>query len=231
MCNSYRMTTPVDALSRLFSFAERPNLAPQQRLWPTDAVPVVRRVAGDADRHLALLRWGLVPAWVTDAAQAKKLARQTFNARGESVREKPSFRAAFAKRRCLVLADGFYEKRQLIAMADGAAFAFAGLWEAWQAPDGAVLESCTIITTEPNALIQPIHHRMPVILDPADYEAWLDPAAGGDGALLKPCPADWLTVQPMPEGKAKTKNKATPAKQPKAARKPAKKNDGQLSLL
>ena len=194
MCGSYRLITPLEALRRLFRFQQSPNLAPLPRIRPTDPVPVVRLAETGGEREIAIVRWGLLPAWVRDRDQARQLARQTFNARAETVQEKPSFRAAFAKRRCLVVADGFYEKKQLVSMADGSAFAFAGLWERWQAPDGETVETCTIITTEPNDTIRPIHHRMPVILDAAGQERWLDLSAAGGQALLKPCPDDWLVV-------------------------------------
>lgn len=148
-----------------------------------------------------MLRWGLIPNWAKDGAMAAKM----INARAETVAEKPAFREAFRARRCLVPADGFYEwrpeegKKQpfRIGLKGGAAFAFAGLWESWQARQdgsgykaGDLVESVTIITTDANRKLRPIHHRMPVILDAGDYGAWLDPANDRDvlQSLLKPFP-------------------------------------------
>lgn len=126
-----------------------------------------------------MLRWGLIPSWAKDP----KSASQCINAKAETVAEKPSFRSAFKKRRCLVLATGFYDwqaqarakQPMWIGMKDQRPFAFAGLWEQWHPPEGTPLETCTIITTEPNDLMVPIHHRMPVILPPTSYDQWLDP--------------------------------------------------------
>ena len=136
-----------------------------------------------------------MPFWATDLAIGNKM----INARAEGIAAKPAFRAAFKQRRCLVLADGFYEWQKvaggkqpmLIRLRSGKPFGFAGLWESWRGPDGPV-ETCTIVTTEPNAVTAPIHNRMPVILDPADYERWLDPSQPEAEALLRPCPDDWL---------------------------------------
>jgi putative SOS response-associated peptidase YedK len=144
-----------------------------------------------------LLRWGLVPSWASDLSVGARM----LNARAETVLEKPSFRAAFTRRRCLLPADGFYEwqtvagKKQPLhfRFRDGRLFAFAGLWERWHGPDGPV-ESCTVLTTEANDLVRPVHERMPVILDPLRYDGWLDPG-NGDTALLR----SWLTPYPADE--------------------------------
>ena len=153
-----------------------------------------------------LARWGLVPVWAKDV----KLGYSTFNARAETVATKPTFRAAFRHRRCLVPADGFYEWQALaeskrkqpwfIARRDRDPLAFAGLWERWISPAGDTLESCCIIVTNANALMRPIHERMPVILDPADWDAWLAPDARDPAALqalLQPYPADDLAAWPV----------------------------------
>ncbi len=174
------MTSPLESVRQLFDFVESPNLAPRYNIAPSQDIAVVRR-GDDGKRHLGFLRWGLVPAWAKDVA----IGNRMINARAESVAEKPAFRRAFAQRRCLVLADGFYEWRSEgdgkqpyhISRDDGAPFAFAGLWESWRAPDQPdLLESCTIITTEASEALKEIHHRMPVILDPASIAAWLEPA-------------------------------------------------------
>jgi putative SOS response-associated peptidase YedK len=200
MCGRYMLTTPVDALRQLFLFTERPNLPPRYNIAPTQEVPIVRRTRDGAGRELRLVRWGLVPYWADDP----KIGNRLINARAESVARAPAFRDAYERRRCLVPADGFFEWRKdgktrqplLVRRKDQAPFAFAGLWERWPQPGGGVLRSCTIITCPPNALIAPVHDRMPVILAPEDFERWLDPAAGG-GELLQPCPAEWLEALPV----------------------------------
>ncbi len=151
-----------------------------------------------------LLRWGLIPSWAKDS----KIGAHCINAKAETVAEKPAFRMAFKERRCLVLADGFYEwqmqgKRKQpmwIGLKAKTPFAFAGLWEYWQPPEGALLETCTIITTEANAFMQPIHTRMPVILAPSSYDQWLDPGFADVAALtafLRPCPNEDLMAYPV----------------------------------
>jgi putative SOS response-associated peptidase YedK len=200
MCGRYMLTTPVDALRQLFLFTERPNLPPRYNIAPTQDVPIVRLTRAGDRRELILVRWGLVPYWAEDVAIGHRL----INARAETVHKTPAFRDAYQRRRCLVPADGFFEWKKdgkvrqplVVRRTDGAPFAFAGLWERWSQPDGNVLRSCTIITCPPNALVAPVHNRMPVILDPADHARWLDPAAGGRD-LLKPCPAEWLEAIPV----------------------------------
>ncbi|GAB6068421.1 SOS response-associated peptidase [Methylothermus subterraneus] len=172
---------------------------------PTQEVAAVR-VAADGKRELVPLRWGLIPHWAKEA----KTDYSTINARAETVAEKPAFRFAFRHRRCLIPADGFYEwqvqpgsKRKqpwYIQRRDGEVFAFAGLWERWEpraGTEGEPVESCTILVTDANELLRPIHDRMPVILDPADYEVWLDPAQRDLErlkSLLKPYPAASMTA-------------------------------------
>ncbi len=204
MCGRYHLTTPIEGLRQLFLFEELPNLAPRYNIAPTQAVPVIRRGAEDGRRHFALLRWGLIPSWAKDAGIGSRM----INARAESVADKPAFRSAFRRRRCLVPADGFFEwqKREegkqpfRIARPDGGAFAFAGLWERWRDPAGdGPVESFTIITTDANAQLRPIHERMPVILDPEAFDLWLDPQAPLDGlqALLGPYREEGLIAIPI----------------------------------
>jgi putative SOS response-associated peptidase YedK len=200
MCGRYMLTTPVDALRQLFLFTERPNLAPRYNIAPTQEVPIVRRSRDGAVRELITVRWGLVPYWADDP----KIGNRLINARCESVARTPAFREAYQRRRCLIPADGFFEWQKvgrakqplLVRRKDQAPFAFAGLWERWRQPGGAVLRSCTIITCPPNELVAPVHDRMPVILASADFERWLDPQAGGR-ELLAPCPAEWLEALPV----------------------------------
>src|SRR5437016_10172070 len=179
MCGRFTLQTPVELLSEKFQFPEIIPLKPRYNIAPSQAVAVVLLLPDDADRKLAMLRWGLLPAWVKDPAKVQ----QPINAKAETAAEKPMFRDAFKRRRCLVPADGFYEWKQeggrkqpvYIHMKDGEPFAIVGLWEYWEGQDGLVIESCTLLTTEPNDLLAPVHNRMPVILDPKDYGHWLDP--------------------------------------------------------
>jgi len=179
MCGRYTLKTPVERLSEKFQFQQIIPLKPRYNIAPSQSVAVVRLLPDDTDRKLAMLRWGLLPAWVKDPTKVQ----QPINAKAETAAEKPMFRDAFKRRRCLVPADGFYEWKQegerkqpvYIRMKDGEPFAIAGLWEHWEGEDGQVIESCTLLTTEPNDLLAPIHNRMPVILDPKNYELWLDP--------------------------------------------------------
>ena len=151
----------------------------------------------------SMARWGLIPAW----SKEPKTEYSTFNARAETVSTKPAFRAAYHQRRCLIPADGFYEWARsesskspyYISFADHRPFAFAGLWDRWE-KEGQIVESCTIIVTEANDLMRPIHDRMPVILASEDYDQWLDPVIGDltrIQSLLKPCPSQWLQAYPV----------------------------------
>jgi len=179
MCGRVTIQTPALALAREFALTGiRTALErPRYNLAPTQLMPVV---INDGTRMLDAYRWGLIPSWAKEASIANKL----INARGETVAEKPSFRSALKRRRCLVLVDGWFEWKQstkpktpyYFHREDGLPMAFAGLWEEWTAPDtGEVLRTCTLITTGPNALMAPIHDRMPVILSPEARERWLDP--------------------------------------------------------
>src|SRR3989441_3867116 len=201
MCGRYTLKTPVERLSEKFQFPEIIPLKPRYNIAPSQPVAVVRLLPDDTDRKLAMLRWGLLPAWVKEPTKVQ----QPINAKAETAAEKPMFRDAFKSRRCLVPADGFYEWKQeggrkqpvYIRMKDWEPFAIAGLWEHWEGQDGQVIESCTLLTTEPNDLLTAIHNRMPVILDPKDHEQWLDPdlqQADSVKPLLRPYPADSMTA-------------------------------------
>ena len=189
------LTSPVEALRQLFLFEERPNLRPRYNAAPTDELPIVR-LTKQGRRELVIARWGLIPYWAKD----KDIGYRTINARADSLVIKPAFREAYRKRRCLVLANGFYEwhtegkikQPYLIQLKSGQPFAFAGLWEFWVSTEGEEVRSFTIITTDPNAVVAPLHTRMPVVLDPAYYDAWLDPSKSPAGDPLAPCPDDWL---------------------------------------
>ena len=203
MCGRYSLTTAPEALRRLFDFDVTPNLEPRYNIAPTQSAPVVRPAADGTGRELAMLRWGLIPSWAKDASIGNKM----INARAETVAEKPSFRSAFRHRRCLVPADGFYEWRRegeirqpfRIGMKGGAPFAFAGLWEHWQSPDGSELETAAILTTNANLALKSIHDRMPVILPPEAYEPWLAPGADHREVanLLCPFPPELILAHPV----------------------------------
>ncbi|MEM6590910.1 MAG: SOS response-associated peptidase [Cyanobacteria bacterium P01_C01_bin.73] len=205
MCGRYSQTQSGEAIAVNFSLFESPVLAPQYNIAPTQQVSAILATAESPQPHHRQLRWGLIPGWAKD----KTIGNRLINARAETVAEKPSFRSAFKRRRCLIVADGFYEwQRQekqkqpfYIQLRDRAPFAFAGLWERWQ--DGASGEatySCTILTTAPNTLMAPIHNRMPVILPAAAYEPWLDPDlthGSSLNVLLRPFDADRMSSYPV----------------------------------
>ncbi len=179
MCGRYAFFSPAEAVKRAFALDGFPELESRYNIAPTQDVPVVRVNAQQA-REAALLHWGLVPHW----AKERSIGNRMINARAETIADKPSFRVAFRRRRCLLLASGWYEWQQagdgkqpwFICQEQGEPLAMAGLWESWQDPAaGTTLESCTIITTEAAASIEDIHHRMPVILPEAHWEPWLDP--------------------------------------------------------
>jgi putative SOS response-associated peptidase YedK len=191
MCGRYASFLPPDLIARLFGTKNPlPNLKPTWNMAPTMDAPVVRRHPETGERHLDLLTWGFVPAFT----KTLKEARRTVNARAETVTSSGMFRAAFAKRRCLVPAAAFYEWRAepggktpfAIARTDGDPMAFAGIWEGWRSPDGDILRSFAIVTTSANAQMRALHERMPVILEAADWPIWLGEAEGDPVALLKP---------------------------------------------
>ncbi|MBK7448455.1 MAG: SOS response-associated peptidase [Anaerolineales bacterium] len=204
MCGRFTLKVDPADISDTFGnyefptqFAPRFNIAPSQ---PVLAIP------NNAKNKADFFIWGLIPSWSKDPSIGNNL----INARGETVAEKPSFRGGFKYKRCLILADGFYEwKTQpgeknktpyFIHMQDRKPFAFAGLWDEWQSPDGGALRTCTIITTEPNELMSSLHNRMPVILNPSEYDLWLDPAPQTPDKLLhliKPFPTERMSAYPV----------------------------------
>ena len=207
MCGRYRLSTHPHALYEQFALEmENPDereVPPRYNIAPTQPVLAVR-ARPDGRRELVLLHWGLIPGWAKDPA----IGNRMINARAETVAEKPSFRNALRRRRCLIPADGFYEWKTTgrgpkqpfdIARSDGKPFAFAGLWEHWQGPNGEEIESCAIVTTEANALMRQIHARMPVVLAPEDYAAWLASEGGkADNVLGLLAPRDWPGMRAQP---------------------------------
>jgi putative SOS response-associated peptidase YedK len=203
MCGRFARATELERIRRLLEFemADLAELHPRYNIAPTQAVAAVR--LEDDHRALVTLRWGLIPSWARDA----QIGNSLINARSETVADKPAFRPAFKTRRCLIPATCFYEwqatggkhkQPYAIGMKDGAPFAFAGLWERWKGEDveAEVIQSCTILTTEANAVVQPVHDRMPVILPPEHFTAWLDPHMPVTDLhpLLRPFPAEAMAA-------------------------------------
>lgn len=204
MCGRFTLAADATMIQEAFPWLNIPRgLQPRYNVAPTQPVAVV---PNDGKSQLDYFVWGLVPSWAKDP----DIGNRMINARAETLAEKPSFKSSLKRKRCLILADGFYEWKQIpgqktklpmyIRLKSGQPFAFAGLWDEWHAPDGSQVLSCTIITTEPNSMMQAIHNRMPVILPPEAYTTWL---AQGDQkpealiGLLQPYPTEKMTVYPV----------------------------------
>ena len=201
MCGRFTLTVdPAESEEAFSDYAFPAHFAPQYNIAPTQPILAI---PNDGKNKADFFLWGLIPSWAKDASIANKL----INARGETVAEKPSFRGGFKYKRCLILADGFYEWKKLeggraklphyIYMKDHKPFAFAGLWDEWNSPHGSPLRTCTIITTAPNELMAGLHNRMPVILQQSDYADWLDPSPRTPDGLLhlvRPYPADKMSA-------------------------------------
>jgi putative SOS response-associated peptidase YedK len=193
MCGRYALTTPASELATRFGLDEIVDVAPRYNISPGTEIPTIRH-SPEGKRVMHLLRWGLVPHWAKDPGVGAKLS----NARGETVAEKPSFREAFKRRRCLVPADGFYEWKNegrqkqpyFFSLKTGEPFGLGGVWESWRAQNGDVLRTCCLITTGPNEIMLPVHDRMPVIVSPDDYAAWLTGEANDALDLVRPYPPD-----------------------------------------
>ena len=247
MCGRYVIKTPPDLMRRAFGYAEQPNFPPRYNVAPTQPIPVVRIENGR--RSFALVRWGFIPAWVDDPRSFSLL----INARAESVLDKPAFRNAMRRRRCLIPADGFYEwqsggarKRPHFA-APPELVAFAGLWEPWMGPNGEEMETACIVTTGANRTLRPVHDRMPAVIPPEAFDLWLDGAnvdAITASALIAPAPDNLLESYEISTAINRTANdnpkllepvvpgKLEPASAPKPApAKRAKKDSGQGALF
>lgn len=204
MCGRFYLDVPKDEFLAHYELVDAPILPPRRyNIAPSQDILAVRAIEG-GERNVSLLHWGLIPSWSKD----EKSHFSMINARAETVASKPAFRAAFKRRRCLIPASGFYEwqpqdhykQPYAISMKDNALFSLAGLWEHWESPEGKLIESCSIIVTNANAVLAPIHDRMPVILAPEDYETWLDPEnhdTDSLGELLTPYPASNMKVYPV----------------------------------
>ncbi len=194
MCGRFTLQVPPEQLAAVFGIPV-PNITPRFNIAPSQQIAVIRNLGGE--NHLDLLKWGLVPSWAEDMAIGYKL----INARSETVFEKNSFRRAIRTRRCLVPASGFYEWQHIdktktpyyVSMANNNPMALAGIWEQWKCPDNTILETCAILTTAANKLMETIHDRMPVILHPQEYSLWLDREVSDPETLKQlfiPYPAD-----------------------------------------
>lgn len=176
MCGRFVITSAPEALRRLFGYPEQPNFPPRFNIAPTQPVPVVMEVAGA--RRFHLMRWGLLPSWVKEPRAFTLL----INARAETLGEKPAFRNAIKRRRCLIPADGYYEwqargshkQPYFVHRRDDAPFGFAALSETWVGPNGEELDTAAIVTTVSDAAMTPLHHRVPVTIAPKDFAKWLD---------------------------------------------------------
>jgi putative SOS response-associated peptidase YedK len=252
MCGRYLITTAPEAMRRLFRYLEEADFPPRYNVAPTQPVPIVRLFEGQ--RRFALVRWGLVPAWAKDPRSFSLLV----NARGESVNDKPAFRNAMKRRRCLFPADGFYEWKEqggsrrpyLVRPVNGDPIAFAGLWETWMGPNGEELETAAIVTTQANRDIAAIHARMPVIVPPEAFDFWLDCTnvdATMAAAVIAPAPAGVLEAYEVSRAVNRTANDGPQLIEPMAAeaaadqinsaagpaepRRPRKKDERQPSLF
>jgi putative SOS response-associated peptidase YedK len=199
MCGRYVLASPGKVIAGYFGLAAVPVYPPRYNIAPTMDALVVRETPG-GERGAAMLRWGFVPSWAKDPAIGSRM----INARAESVVDRPAFRAAFRRRRCLVPADGFYEWQPVaggrkqpyfIRLVSGAPLALAGLWEEWRGPAGDAIATFTIVTTAANEALRAIHDRMPVLIAPADHDEWL--SSPNPSALLAPWAGEPLEVRPI----------------------------------
>lgn len=204
MCGRYTVSSPGDVIAEVFSLDAPPELAVRWNVAPTQQVPIVRVSASGGRRELAMVRWGLIPSWAKDP----EIGNRMINARAETLAEKPAYRGPLKRQRCLVVADGFYEwkpegKRKqpwYFRRPDGRPFGIAGLWSRWADPSVGDVESCTLVTTTPNALAATVHDRMPAILAAEQFELWLDPTVTDAARLLPllgPAPESWLEGFPV----------------------------------
>jgi putative SOS response-associated peptidase YedK len=203
MCGRFTLKTCRAKIEEMLRAHRMPELEPRYNIAPSQPVLAVRIDSAGSEREGVLLRWGLIPSWAKEPGIGNSLA----NARAGTVAEKPAFRSAFKRRRCLVVADGFYEWGKgdggkvpyYFQLKDEGPFAFPGLWERWEKGEEPV-ESCTLITTEANGVVGQVHDRMPVMIMPQDYSPWLDPQDQGTDRvkkLLRPLPDDWMVSYPV----------------------------------
>lgn len=231
MCGRFFALQAPEIYRSFYGYAERPNFPARHNVAPTQPVPIVMQEGGA--RHFRLVRWGLWPSWLKDPKDFPLV----INARVETIREKPTFRGSLRHRRCVFLADGFYEWRRegkgkaatrtpfMIRRADGAPMALAGLWENWLGADGSEVDTAAIVTTGANGILAAIHDRMPAILSPDAIAPWLDTRGvepGPAAALCRPCPEEWLTIDPVSARVNDARNDGPDLVVPLAAPKPAR---------
>jgi putative SOS response-associated peptidase YedK len=205
VCGRYRLSRRKQLVKEYFdTVSDEPEWTPRYNIAPTQPIPVIRQNPKEPRRELSLMRWGLIPSWAKDPS----IGAQMINARSETAGTKAAFRGPLTSRRCLIPADGFYEwlrtgkakQPYCFEVNDGELFAFAGLWDRWKDLSGRWVRSCSILTTTPNAVTSAVHDRMPVILDRADYDLWLDPGMSNVEAvseMLKPCDAEMMRCFPV----------------------------------
>jgi putative SOS response-associated peptidase YedK len=202
MCGRYLLISPVEAMRRFFDVGGLLNLPPRYNVAPTQDAPVLR-LDKEGHRELIQMRWGLVPSWAKDLSEGAR----AINARAESVATKSTFRDAFLRRRCLIPTDGFFEWEKKgkvrqpwwIAPAEGGLMALAGVWERWRSPEGGIVRTYAVITTDANELVLRLHDRMPVVVPPEDFPAWLDRATPPDQLknIMRPYPSERITAHPV----------------------------------
>lgn len=201
MCGRYTLTESVNLIERFNLDGSDNHPQPRYNIAPTQNVPVI---LNESPNKITMVRWGLIPFWAKEASIGQKI----INARAETLDQRPSFKHCLQRKRCIIPTDGFYEwkkdgstkKPYRITLENGELFGFAGLWDTWQDPVGQIIRTCTIITTTPNELIEPIHNRMPVILPKESEHDWLDSTIDGRlmTGIFKPYPADIMTVYEVP---------------------------------
>ena len=222
MCGRYAVTSAPEAIRTLFGYAEQPDFPPRYNIAPTQPIAIVRLMNGK--REFALVRWGLLPSWVKEPKNFSLLV----NARGESVVDKPAFKAAMKYRRCLVPADGFYDWKSggalrqpyYVRAKSGGPLAFAGLWEIWTGPNGEELETATIVTTRANRALADIHERMPVVVPPEAFDLWLNCSAVDAetaAALIAPAPENLLEAYEVSTAVNRTANDSPQLVEPNTA--------------
>ncbi|MGO4574010.1 SOS response-associated peptidase [Microvirga sp. 2TAF3] len=211
MCGRYAITLSPEAYREFFGYPEQPNFPPRFNVAPTQPVPVVIEDRGE--RHFRLVRWGFLPSWAKDPRDFPLV----INARGETLETKPTFKAALKRRRCIFLADGFYEWQRhgrekapfLIRKRNRKPLPLAGLWETYSDPEGGEIDTAAIVTTDANGVLSAVHDRMPVILSPDDMGAWLDVRNEDTSRamrLVRPCPEEWLDMVPVSRRVNKVEN-------------------------
>jgi putative SOS response-associated peptidase YedK len=204
MCGRFTLFDSTSSLAEGFGLADAPSLSPRYNIAPSQEVAAVRIPSEGSAKELVLLRWGLIPSWAKDPS----IGNRMINARSETVAEKPAFRAAIRRRRCLVPANGFYEWKRtngrkqpyFIGMRERKIFGFGGIWESWEGAGEETVLSCALLTTGPNELLRPIHDRMPVIIAPRDFDLWLSPEVQDPKAiapLFRPYPPEEMTAYPV----------------------------------